>query len=191
MDSLEMLRENIENQDVYASFGLEKGRYGVVTMHRPSNVDDPTLLEKLSLTLIDIARDIPLVFPVHPRTKKSMEKGNLLSKMESSGRLLLPDPLSYIQFMNLVFNSLFAITDSGGLQEETTYLGIPCLTVRENTERPITITHGTNQLCELDQLKYKIEEISRGELPKAKQIELWDGRTADRIVRELRSLRKE
>jgi len=190
MDSLEMLRENIESQDVYTSFGLEKERYGVVTMHRPSNVDDPALLEKLSLTLIDIARDIPLVFPVHPRTKKSMEKGNLLSRMESSGRLLLPDPLNYIRFMNLVFNSFFAITDSGGLQEETTYLGIPCLTVRENTERPITITHGTNQLCELDQLKQKVEEISSGKLPKAKRIELWDGRTADRIVMELRNLRK-
>jgi UDP-N-acetylglucosamine 2-epimerase (non-hydrolysing) len=158
-------------------------------MHRPSNVDDPTILEKLSMTLVDIARDIPLVFPVHPRTKKSMEKRNLLSRMESSGRLFLPEPLSYIRFMNLVFNSLFAITDSGGLQEETTYLGIPCLTVRENTERPITITHGTNQLCKLDNLKQKVEEITSGNIRKGKQIELWDGHTADRIVMELRTLR--
>jgi UDP-N-acetylglucosamine 2-epimerase (non-hydrolysing) len=188
MDSLEMLRKNIESQDVYTSFGLEKERYGVVTMHRPSNVDDPVLLEKLSMTLIEIARDIPLVFPVHPRTRKSLEKSNLLSKMESSGRLLLPEPLSYIRFMNLVFNARFAITDSGGLQEETTYLGIPCLTVRENTERPITITQGTNQLCELDHLKQKVEEISGGKLRKGKQIELWDGHTADRIVMELRTL---
>jgi UDP-N-acetylglucosamine 2-epimerase (non-hydrolysing) len=188
MDSLEMLRESIENQDVCGSFGLEKERYGVVTMHRPSNVDDPAILEKLSMTLIDIARDIPLVFPVHPRTRKSMEKSNLLSRMESSGRLFLPEPLSYIRFMNLVFNSLFAITDSGGLQEETTYLGIPCLTVRENTERPITITHGTNQLCKLDNLKQKVEEITSGNIRKGKQIELWDGHTADRIVMELRTL---
>jgi UDP-N-acetylglucosamine 2-epimerase (non-hydrolysing) len=188
MDSLEMLRESIENQDVCGSFGLEKERYGVVTMHRPSNVDDPTILEKLSMTLVDIARDIPLVFPVHPRTKKSLEKRDLLSRMEISGRLFLPEPLSYIRFMNLVFNSLFAITDSGGLQEETTYLGIPCLTVRENTERPITITHGTNQLCKLDSLKQKVEEITSGNISKGKQIELWDGHTADRIVMELRTL---
>jgi UDP-N-acetylglucosamine 2-epimerase (non-hydrolysing) len=90
--------------------------------------------------------------------------------------------------MNLVFNSLFAITDSGGLQEETTYLGIPCLTVRENTERPITITQGTNQLCELGQLKQKVKQILGGKHRKGKQIELWDGHTADRIVMELRSL---
>lgn len=191
MDSLEMLRENIENQEAYASFGLEKGNYGVVTMHRPSNVDDPSLLKKLFLILIEIAREIPLIFPVHPRTRKNLERNDLLSTMENSGRLLLPEPLSYIRFMNLVFNSAFVITDSGGLQEETSYLGIPCLTVRENTERPITITHGTNQLCELDHLKLKIEEICGGKVPKGEQIDLWDGHTAERIVETLRTLSHE
>jgi len=101
----------------------------------------------------------------------------------NSRGLFLPEPLNYICFMNLVFNSLFVITDSGGIQEETSYLGIPCLTLRKNTERPITITHGTNQLCELAQLKNKTDEIIRGSVKKQKKIELWDGKTATRIVK--------
>src|SRR4030042_2427688 len=111
-----------------------------------------------------------------------MEKNGLLSAMSGSNGFYLPEPLNYIRFMNLVFNSRLVITDSGGIQEETSYLGIPCLTLRENTERPITINQGTNQLCNLDNLKRKTEEILRGHVPTAKRIELWDGHTADRIV---------
>ena len=99
--------------------------------------------------------------------------------------------MSYIRFMNLVFNCRFVITDSGGIQEETTYLGIPCLTLRPNTERPITITHGTNQLCELNELQNKAELILSGTLHKGSKIELWDGKTADRIVEFLRNLRQD
>ena len=116
-----------------------------------------------------------------------MEDSDLLSGIGSSERLFLPEPLNYIRFMNLVFHSLFVITDSGGIQEETTYLGIPCLTVRENTERPITITLGTNQLCKLDDLKSKTEELLRGRARRSKKIEFWDGRTAERIVETLRN----
>ncbi len=100
----------------------------------------------------------------------------------------MPDPLSYIRFMNMIFNCRFVITDSGGIQEETTYLGIPCLTIRPNTERPITITHGTNQLCEVKDLEDKTEAIISGRIPQANKIEYWDGKTAGRIVEFLRGL---
>jgi UDP-N-acetylglucosamine 2-epimerase (non-hydrolysing) len=191
IDSLEMLREKIERQKTYLDFGLDPGGYGVVTLHRPSNVDDPAVLKKLCGVLQAIAEKMPLVFPIHPRTRRNMEENHVLSTLESSKKLFLPEPLNYVRFMNLVFNCLFVITDSGGIQEETSYLGIPCLTVRENTERPITITHGTNQLCELDDLKQKTEAVCRGHGRRREKIELWDGKTAERIVEVLKNLNNE
>lgn len=189
IDSLEMLRESIESEKTYQDFGLLPKGYGVVTLHRPSNVDDPQILKQLLDTLQEIAQTKPLIFPIHPRTRKNLEANNLLGALEGSSRLFLPEPINYIRFMNLVFNCHFVITDSGGIQEETTYLGIPCLTVRENTERPITITHGTNQLCRIDQLKQKAEEILNGNGRQPGPIEFWDGKTAERIVQILRDLR--
>jgi UDP-N-acetylglucosamine 2-epimerase (non-hydrolysing) len=188
IDSLEMLRGKIESQETYHTFGLEVGGYGVVTLHRPSNVDDPAVLKKLCGILEEIAEEVPLIFPIHPRTRRNMEANHLLSTMERSKKLFLPEPLNYVQFMNLVFNCRFVLTDSGGIQEETSYLGIPCLTVRDNTERPITVTHGTNRLCKLGDLKRKTEEILRGYVRVRKNIELWDGKTAERIVDLLRKL---
>jgi UDP-N-acetylglucosamine 2-epimerase (non-hydrolysing) len=188
IDSLEMLREKIEGQKTYLSFGLEQRRYGIVTLHRPSNVDNPKVLKRVCTVLEEISEKVPLVFPIHPRTRKNMEDNQLLSAMENSGKLFLPDPLNYIRFMNLVFHCLFVITDSGGIQEETSYLGIPCLTVRENTERPITITQGTNQLCGMDHLKGQIDEIMQNRIQRGKKIRFWDGKTAGRIVKILRNL---
>ncbi len=188
IDSLEMLREKIERQKTYLDFGLDPGGYGVVTLHRPTNVDDPTVLKKICGVLEEISVKVPLIFPIHPRTRRNMEENHLLAMMQTSKRLFLPEPLNYVRFMNLVFNCLFVITDSGGIQEETSYLGIPCLTVRENTERPITVTQGTNQLCDLDNLKRKTEEVFRGHVRRQKKIELWDGKTAERIVEVLRNL---
>jgi len=159
IDSLEMLREKIEREKSYLAFGQKTASYGMVTLHRPSNVDNPDVLKKLCDVLEEISEEIPLIFPIHPRTRKNMKDNHLLSKLEKSKKVLLPEPLNYVRFMNLVFNCRFVITDSGGIQEETSYLGIPCFTVRENTERPITIIHGTNQLCKLNDLKHKTEEI--------------------------------
>lgn len=186
IDSLEMLREKIEGQKDYLAFGQKPGSYGMVTLHRPSNVDDPKILLKLCDVLEEISKEVPLIFPVHPRTLKNMKDNHLLSKLESSERIFLLEPLNYIRFMNLIFNCRLVITDSGGIQEETSYLGIPCLTVRENTERPITVTHGTNQLCELDDLKQRTEEVIRDNVKAMNKIELWDGKTAERIMDILR-----
>jgi UDP-N-acetylglucosamine 2-epimerase (non-hydrolysing) len=189
IDSLEMLRNKIESQSMHAAFGLQARQFGMVTLHRPSNVDDPLVLEKLCAALRDIAREVPLIFPMHPRTRKNMAENNLLAAMMNLKNIWLPEPMSYVRFMNLVFNSLFVITDSGGIQEETSYLGIPCLTVRENTERPITISHGTNQLCGWDDLRMKATQISRNLVRNPCQIELWDGKTANRIITFLREYR--
>ena len=191
IDSLEMLREKIEGQDAYRTFGLEAGGYGIVTLHRPSNVDDPVVLKKICDIIVEIAEKTSLIFPIHPRTRKNMEENHLLPELGSSKKLFLPDPLNYVRFMNLVFNSRFVITDSGGIQEETSYLGIPCLTLRKNTERPITITHGTNQLCELSDLKQKTHEINQAPVQKKNSIELWDGKTAERIVEILKNYSNE
>jgi UDP-N-acetylglucosamine 2-epimerase (non-hydrolysing) len=188
IDSLEMMRGKIESEKTYLDFHLEPKAYGVVTLHRPSNVDDPAVLKKLCDLIEEISEKAPMVFPVHPRTRKNLEKHHLLTGLECSKRVLLPEALSYVRFMNLVFHCLFVITDSGGIQEETTHLGIPCLTVRENTERPITITHGTNQLCNLEQLKKNTEVIMKGTWRKPQHIELWDGKTAGRIVEILRNI---
>jgi len=188
IDSLEMLREKIEEQIAYQDFGLNRKRYGIVTLHRPSNVDNPESLESLCNILFRISKKIPLIFPIHPRTQKNIERYNLLSILKKSQAMYLPNPLGYIPFMNLIFNCRFAITDSGGIQEETTYLGIPCLTVRPNTERPITITQGTNQLCELNDLEKKIDEIVSGSTFHRNKIEFWDGQTATRIVQHIKNV---
>lgn len=191
IDSLEMLRNKIEKQNTYDDFGLKKKEYGLVTIHRPSNVDDPKVLSRLCNILIRISKQIPLIFPIHPRTRKNLEQSQLFSTLDSSKRLFLPEPLNYIRFMNMLFNCRFVITDSGGIQEETTYLNIPCLTVRPNTERPITITQGANQLCELNDIEVKAEAILAGYEPNGNKIEFWDGKTAYRIVEFLRKFRQD
>ena len=188
IDSLEMLRGKIESQKTYLNYGLKPGGYGVVTLHRPSNVDNPEILKALCDNLKDIAQQVPLVFPIHPRTRKNMEGNHLLAALDSTKNLFLPAPLGYTSFMSVVFNCAFVITDSGGIQEETSYLGIPCLTVRENTERPVTITHGTNRLCRLEDLKRMAGETLREKKSKPAKIEYWDGHTADRIVTCIKEL---
>ena len=192
IDSLEMLRSKIEEQNVYQEFKLEPGKYSLVTLHRPSNVDDPKILKVICLTLANIATKIPIIFPIHPRTRKTLEANNLMKVLTDCSDIHMPEPIPYIRFMNLVFNCALVITDSGGIQEETTYLGIPCLTIRPNTERPITITQGTNKLCKIENLEKEVNDIlnskSKNKNSKLVKIKYWDGKTAERIVEALRSL---
>jgi UDP-N-acetylglucosamine 2-epimerase (non-hydrolysing) len=190
IDSLEMLRETIQAQAVYREFGLNKGEYGLVTLHRPSNVDDFKILERLCQMLVRISQNVPLIFPVHPRTRKHIESLNLRQVLEKEDGVILSEPINYVRFMNLVFNSRFALTDSGGIQEETTYLGIPCLTLRPNTERPITIEQGTNRLCKSETLEENVNEVLAQKNIKTPKIELWDGRTACRVVQSIKKFFK-
>ena len=190
IDSLEMLRNSIQKQSVYKELGLKPGEFGLVTLHRPSNVDDPRIMKRLCHAILRISQRVPLVFPVHPRTRKCMVNQGLMPLLEKADNLELSEPISYIRFMNLIFNCRFALTDSGGLQEETTYLGIPCLTLRPNTERPITIHEGSNRLCDLDDFEEHVDDLlSKNSFYDCK-IDLWDGRTADRVVASIKSYLK-
>lgn len=186
IDSLEMMRPKIENDKACKRVGLNKGDFGIVTLHRPANVDDHQTLQHICDLFISISKKIPFVFPVHPRTFKNLNQNNLMAALKAQKNIFLLEPLNYISFMNLVFNCRLAVTDSGGIQEETTYLGIPCLTMRPNTERPITVEQGTNQLCTVDNLENLIDDILNGKAPKGTVPDLWDGRTAARIVKQLR-----
>jgi UDP-N-acetylglucosamine 2-epimerase (non-hydrolysing) len=182
IDSLEMMRPKIEAVQVFSELGLTKGNYGLITLHRPSNVDSPENLSSICRMLIEASRKMPLIFPVHPRTRKNLDAFGLMSMLQDKEEILLTEPISYIRFMNLVFNCRYVITDSGGLQEETTYLGIPCLTIRPNTERPVTVTTGTNRLCTLENLPDRIENIFTGNVKPHTVPDLWDGHTAKRVV---------
>lgn len=160
-------------------FGMEEAGYGLVTLHRPSNVDDPEMLAEIINTLEDLAADVPLVFPVHPRTRQRMASLGI-----EPNRLKLVEPVGYLDFLALQRYAKLVITDSGGVQEETTYLGVPCITVRENTERPVTVTEGTNVLVGQDMrlLTREVDEIVSGRAKKGKIPELWDGRAGERIA---------
>jgi UDP-N-acetylglucosamine 2-epimerase (non-hydrolysing) len=181
IDSYEMLRARIKAADMPAVLGLKGGPFGVVTLHRPSNVDSPQKLAMIMKELAAISRNLPLVFPVHPRTRN-----RLGTRIEDLGNISLIEPMGYVQFMSLLEHTSLVITDSGGVQEETSYLGIPCLTLRENTERPITITRGTNRLVRPAQLVSAAEDalsVARSSAPVT--IPLWDGHTAERAVASL------
>ena len=188
IDSLEMTRSAIEARDLPGSMGLAKRGFGLVTLHRPANVDDPATLNALVDTLSCVAGQLPLVFPVHPRTRRRLEAAGLLQKLDACAGVRRLEPLGYIDFMSLLFNARLVITDSGGVQEETTYLGIHCLTLRPNTERPITVTDGTNRLVRPDKLLESVQSALSNDDRPARRLDLWDGRTASRIVSVLREI---
>lgn len=186
IDALETSRARIEATQFARNFGLEPRRYGVVTLHRPSNVDNRVQMQALVEMLTASAARLPLVFPVHPRTRNRLVEFGLWEAITGIRGLHVIEPVGYVEFMSLVFSCAAAITDSGGLQEETTYLGIPCITLRENTERPITISEGTNRLLKPEQVPAAIERILEGAWAVGKKPQLWDGNTAARVVENLK-----
>ena len=185
IDSFEMLRERIESAGTRERLGLDGRGYGVVTLHRPSNVDERSKLAELVTALTEVSRQLQLVFPIHPRTRKRLEEHGLLGQISGNANIRVIEPLGYIEFMNLVSRCTIAITDSGGLQEETTYLGIPCATLRENTERPITVTEGTNRLLKPHELVGGTSAALEGQWPTGSRPARWDGQTALRAVESL------
>ena len=145
IDTLLRSRDKAAQSDVLERLNLEPGSYGVVTLHRPSNVDDPDRLKNLLQALATLTERLPLVFPVHPRTRQKMEGAGI-----SKDGFVFAPPLGYLDFVRLMTQARMVLTDSGGIQEETTILQVPCLTLRENTERPVTIEQGTNRLAGVD-----------------------------------------
>jgi UDP-N-acetylglucosamine 2-epimerase (non-hydrolysing) len=168
--------ERWRNQD--SAFGFE--RFGVVTLHRPSNVDDPTMLNLLVSTLNEISQELPLIFPLHPRTRQRL--AGLVEGSHHNLRLI--DPVGYLEFVALQYHATLVITDSGGIQEETTFTGVPCLTMRDSTERPVTVAMGTNTLVGRDmrRLRMEISNILRGKNKKGRVPPLWDGHASERIA---------
>lgn len=164
-------------------FDGDTAAYGVITMHRPSNVDDPAILKRLLETLVDMSQRLPMVFPIHPRTRARISDAGLDHLLENS-RIALTEPLGYLELLGLMAEATVVLTDSGGLQEETTALGIPCITMRENTERPITVDQGTNTIVGTDAEKIRRcfdDTLSTG--GKSGRVpELWDGNAAQRIA---------
>jgi UDP-N-acetylglucosamine 2-epimerase (non-hydrolysing) len=160
--------------------------YGVVTLHRPSNVDDPATLGQLLGVLSEVATELPLVFALHPRTRANIDRFELAQLVDPARMLMLP-PQGYLEMLGLMASATMVLTDSGGLQEETTALGVPCLTLRQNTERPITIEQGTNTLvgCDRQAILRCVAEILNGRGKRGRMPELWDGKTAERIARDL------
>ena len=167
---------------------LSTADYIVMTMHRPANVDTKEGLESI-LELIELSsKDTKIIFPIHPRTRAHMEKFGLAERLDQAQNLIMTEPLGYLEFIQLMSNATAILTDSGGIQEETTYLGVPCLTFRDSTERPITVTLGTNQLLsDLDPKKTyaALQEILAGKVKKGSIPPLWDGKAAERIAAQL------
>jgi len=172
-----------------AEFGLEPKNYGVVTLHRPGNVDSPETLRAILEVLVRISQRLPMVFPVHPRTRARIEQFGLERVLENTSTCRVVEPLGYLDCLCLTSQAKVLVTDSGGLQEESTALGVPCLTLRTNTERPITCSEGTGTLIgnSADLLEKKLEEVLQGTYKIGNCPTLWDGHAAKRIVEILRS----
>jgi len=154
-------------------------RYALVTLHRPANVDDGIILKRILQSLLEVSQDLSVIFPAHPRTRKRIADFGL-----HSGQLQIVDPLSYLEFLGMQSRATVVITDSGGVQEETTYLGVPCLTLRENTERPVTVSLGTNVLVgrDPDKLRSELSRVLAGNAKKGTVPPLWDGHAGERIA---------
>src|SRR5437588_6901634 len=186
IDSLLANLDRAKRSTVRKDLDLDNRNYAVLTLHRPSNVDEKISFGRILSALEEIARLVPIVFPAHPRTRKMIEELGLAGRVERIKGLLVLDPVGYLDFLQLLSNACLVLTDYGGIQEETTVLGVPCITLRENTERPITVDMGTNTIAGTDTTKI-IAAANRAldnppDKSKLRVPELWDGRTADRIL---------
>jgi UDP-N-acetylglucosamine 2-epimerase (non-hydrolysing) len=187
IDTLRWLLPKARQSRVLVDLGLAPGAYGVVTLHRPSNVDAPATLAALLEVLIETSVRLPLVFPIHPRTQARLEHFELAPTLKAAKRIIQTPPLGYLDFLALTSQAKLIVTDSGGLQEESTALGIPCLTMRATTERPITVQQGSSTLIGSDpeKLRNRLEAALSGDYPTGTCPAGWDGRAAERIARIL------
>lgn len=184
IDTLVKLKVKSKKSEILDKFGLTDHNYAILTLHRPGNVDDVNTLKGIFEALMEVCKNIQIIFPVHPRTEKQLKK---IGIQENDKNIKMIEPLGYLEFLKLLMCARFVMTDSGGIQEETTYLGIPCLTLRENTERPVTLNEGTNTLVgtDKDKIVSACNSILNNKNIKYKIPELWDGFAAKRIVKIL------
>lgn len=183
IDSLSRYKERAKASDILKRLGVEE-EFGLITLHRPRNVDNPEGLKTILNSFKHIAKELKLIFPIHPRTRKRIEEFGLQEEVDAIKNLILTEPIGYYDFIKLEMEAKLILTDSGGIQEESTWFGIPCLTLRPNTERPITITEGTNQLVKLEsaEITKAAEAILEGKVKTGKIPAFWDGKTAERVV---------
>ncbi len=185
IDTLLANREKAQKSDILSRLGLVPRKYGVITLHRPSNVDDVETLGEILSAFEEIQKEVKLVFPMHPRTRSNIKGSELERRIEVMRNFILLEPVGYVDFLCLMSNAAFVMTDSGGIQEETTILGVPCMTLRENTERPVTIIEGTNRLVHVttDDILKNYREIRDGVKGDGYGVpKLWDGKAAERIA---------
>ncbi len=189
IDTLRHQIPKARSRNVLERMGLTPGEYGVITLHRPANVDTPDVLAKLLDVLAEAATRLPMIFPVHPRTKHRIEQFGLGDRLNGKARggIVEAEPLGYLDFLCLTSQAKVIVTDSGGLQEESTALGVPCLTMRPNTERPITVEEGTSTLIgnDADRLRSVLASVLEGTYKQGRCPELWDGKAAERIAARL------
>ena len=184
IDTLMANRQKAQTSDVLQRLQLSAKAYTVITLHRPSNVDDMNKFSQIVTAFEEIEKEMKLVFPIHPRTRDNIKAGKLAARMNAMTNLLLLEPIGYLDFLRLLSDAALVMTDSGGIQEETTILGVPCMTLRENTERPVTITEGTNRLVHTttEDILSNYRQIRSGNRAAAGTPKLWDGRAAERIA---------
>ncbi len=184
IDTLLKNKEKADESKILDEQGLKSGSYAVLTLHRPANVDDPAVLGRILDALEVIQQDLPIVFPIHPRTRKNIAGSSLAGRVKAMTGLRLIDPVGYLDFLKLTSSARLVLTDSGGIQEETTILKVPCITLRENTERPVTAEIGSNQIVGTDPEKIisAYREVIDGHWRESRIPDLWDGHAAERIV---------
>lgn len=187
IDTLLKYRQSAQRRQAATTLGLVPGAYGVLTVHRPSNVDDPERFREIAEGLRNVVAQVPVIFPVHPRTRRRIEEFGMREVLEPVRELRLVEPMSYLNFLSLLMDARLVLTDSGGIQEEATALGVPCLTLRDNTERPVTVTAGTNVVVgtNRERIAREVARVLCNGAPKRDMPELWDGHAAYRIVQVL------